>query len=82
MINRLQQSHALVILIADNLTQYMGRIRGLGEVLAGADPAEFSPDGRYSHTAQVQERGSLLTDFLPNFLFNLLYIFLPRCRSG
>ena len=32
MINRLQQSHALVILIADNLTQYMGRIRGLGEV--------------------------------------------------
>ena len=45
MINRLQQSHALVILIADNPTQYMGRIRGLGEVLAGADPAEFSPDG-------------------------------------
>ena len=38
MISRLQQSHALVILIADNLTQYMGCIRGLGEVLAGADP--------------------------------------------
>ena len=92
-INRLQQSHALVILIADNLTQvlgtlitcwicllpsskphcaleiqimpklcalnqpinpqYMDRIRGLGEVLRDADPAEFSPDGRYSHTAQV-----------------------------
>ena len=59
-INRLQQSHALVILIADNLTQYMGRIRGLGEVLAGADPAEFSPDGRYSHTAQVSERLNFL----------------------
>ena len=33
--------------------QYMDRIRGLGEVLRDADPAEFSPDGRYSHTAQV-----------------------------
>ena len=73
MINRLQQSHALVILIADNMTQYMGRIRGLGEVLAGADPAEFSPDGRYSHTAQVEHTGN----FQANFLLNFLLVFLP-----
>ena len=73
MINRLQQSHALVILIADNLTQYIGRIRGLGEALAGADPAEFSPDGRYSHTAQVEHTGN----FQANFLFNFLLNFLP-----
>ena len=31
----------------------MDRIRGLGEALRDTDPAEFSPDGRYSHTAQV-----------------------------
>ena len=37
--------------------QYMDRIRGLGEVLRDADPAEFSPDGRYSHTAQVISLG-------------------------
>ena len=53
MINRLQQSHALVILIADNLTQYMAGIRAGGLAVANMDPAEFSPDGRYSHTAQV-----------------------------
>ena len=72
MINRLQQSHALVILIADNMTQYMGRIRGLGEVLAGADPAEFSPDGRYSHTAQVEHTGNFQANFLLNFLLHFL----------
>ena len=38
----------------------MERIRGLGEVLSDADPAEFSPDGRYSHTAQV---GTILLIF-------------------
>jgi len=59
-INRLQQSHALVILIADNLTQYMAGIRASGELVAKFDPNEFSPDGRYSHTAQVSERLNFL----------------------
>ena len=59
-INRLQQSHALVILIADNLTQYMDGIRSSGELVAKFDPNEFSPDGRYSHTAQVSERLNFL----------------------
>jgi ubiquitin carboxyl-terminal hydrolase 9/24 len=81
-INRLQQSHALVILIADNLTQYMGRIRGLGEVLAGADPAEFSPDGRYSHTAQVEDTINFLDNFLLYFLDNFLPVFLFRQLSS
>ena len=47
-INRLQQSHALVIQIADNLTSYMATIRAGGEAVAKMDPVEFSPDGRYS----------------------------------
>ena len=59
-INRLQQSHALVIQIADNLTSYMATIRAGGEAVAKMDPAEFSPDGRYSHTAQVSERLNFL----------------------
>ena len=59
-INRQQQSHALVIQIADNLTSYMATIRAGGEAVAKMDPAEFSPDGRYSHTAQVSERLNFL----------------------
>ena len=59
-INRLQQTHALVIQIADNLTTYMAGIKAGGEAVAGMDPAEFSPDGRYSHTAQVSERLNFL----------------------
>ena len=47
------ESHDLVLLIADNLTQYMAGIRAGGPAVANMDPAEFSPDGRYSHTAQV-----------------------------
>ena len=59
-INRLQQSHALVIQIADNLTSDMATIRAGGEAVAKMDPVEFSPDGRYIHTAQVSERLNFL----------------------
>ena len=61
-INRQQQSHALVIQITDNdnLTSYMATIRAGGEAVAKMDPSEFSPDGRYSHTAQVSERLNFL----------------------
>ena len=61
-INRQQQSHALVIQIADNdnLTSYMATIRAGGEAVAKMDPSEFSPDGRYIHTAQVSERLNFL----------------------
>ena len=56
MINRLQQSHALVIQIADNLTSYMTSVRSGGEAVSQLDPNQFSPDGRYSHTMQVNTR--------------------------
>jgi ubiquitin carboxyl-terminal hydrolase 9/24 len=47
-INRLQQSHALVILIAENLTEYMARVRRSLDpaVFAALDPNEYAPDGR------------------------------------
>ena len=60
MINRLQQSHALVIQIADNLTSYMTSVRSGGEAVSQLDPNQFSPDGRYSHTMQVNTRFSLV----------------------
>jgi ubiquitin carboxyl-terminal hydrolase 9/24 len=63
-INRLQQAHALVILIAENLTQYMTRVRqalsGQGAGAAVLDPNEYAPDGRYSHSAQLSERLNFL----------------------
>ena len=61
-INRLQNSHALVVLIAENLTQYMTRIRQnlTPTVIATLDPNEYAPDGRYSHTAQLAERLNFL----------------------
>ena len=52
-INNLQLDHALVILVADNLTQYVDQVRhNPPKVLAG-NPEELFPDGRYNHVMQV-----------------------------
>ena len=54
MINNLQLDHALVILVADNLTTYVDQVRhNPPKVLAG-NPEELYPDGRYNHVMQVQ----------------------------
>lgn len=53
MINKLQSNHALVILVADNLTTYVEQVRhNPPKVLAG-EPDELYPDGRYNHIMQV-----------------------------
>ena len=55
MINNLQLDHALVILVADNLTTYVDQVRhNPPKVLAG-NPEELFPDGRYNHVMQVCE---------------------------
>ena len=52
-INNLQSNHALVILVADNLTAYVDSMRhNPAKVLAG-DPVDLYPDGRYNHILQV-----------------------------
>ena len=52
-INNLQLDHALVILVADNLTTYVDQVRhNPPKVLAG-NPEELYPDGRYNHVMQV-----------------------------
>ena len=53
LINNLQLDHALVILVADNLTTYVDQVRhNPPKVLAG-NPEELYPDGRYNHVMQV-----------------------------
>ncbi len=51
-----------VILIAENLTQYMTRVRQAlsGGGAAVLDPNEYAPDGRYSHSGQLSERLNIL----------------------
>ena len=57
MIHQLQNKHALVILVADNLTRYVDSVRrNPPKVLEETDPADLYPDGRYNHLMQVQER--------------------------
>jgi ubiquitin carboxyl-terminal hydrolase 9/24 len=53
-VNRLQQQHALVILITDNLCSYMERVRStVKDSPANYDPLTHLQDGRYSHVLQV-----------------------------
>lgn len=53
-INRLQQQHSLVVLVADGLSAYMARAQRL--VAERPDPTRVYADARYSHVQQVQER--------------------------
>ncbi len=82
-INRLQQTHTLVILTAENLTQYMTRVRqalsatpGRGAAL---DPNEYAPDGRYSHSAQLSERLNFLRFLLQD---GQLWLCAPQVGSS
>lgn len=53
-VNRLQQQHALVILITDNLCAYMDRVRAvIKDTTTSYDPHTYLPDNRYSHALQV-----------------------------
>lgn len=53
-VNRLQQQHALVILITDNLCAYMDAVRTVvKDNPGGFDPNTYLPDDRYSHVLQV-----------------------------
>ena len=64
-IHKLQNSHALVILITDNLTRYVDSVRRATAAATPSssqdtrpdtvtDPTELFPDGRYNHITQVQ----------------------------
>jgi ubiquitin carboxyl-terminal hydrolase 9/24 len=52
-INKLQTSHALVILVADNLTNYIDEVRQSPNKILESEPLDYHPDGRYNHVQQV-----------------------------
>lgn len=60
MIEHLQRTHSLVILVAENLKQYMDRVRAIVQATPELDSGTFCPDGRYCHELQVQERLNFL----------------------
>ncbi|XP_071440611.1 ubiquitin carboxyl-terminal hydrolase 9X isoform X2 [Hetaerina americana] len=59
-IERLQNQHTLVILVAKSLTAYMEKARILFKENPNLDPNDVYPDRRYNHVQQVQERLNFL----------------------
>lgn len=77
-INKLQSNHALVILVADNLTSYMDEVRKSPKKIIEGNPLEFLPDGRYNHIAQVQERLNFLRFLLKD---GQLWLCAPQAKQ-
>ncbi|XP_035221479.1 probable ubiquitin carboxyl-terminal hydrolase FAF-X isoform X2 [Stegodyphus dumicola] len=77
-INRLQQHHSLVILVADNLTAYMNRAHVMAKEHPELDPNSVSPDSRYSHVQQVQERLNFLRFLLKD---GQLWLCAPQAKQ-
>ncbi|XP_037075311.1 probable ubiquitin carboxyl-terminal hydrolase FAF-X, partial [Pollicipes pollicipes] len=59
-INQLQNQHSLVIVITENLTSYIEKIRALANSTNDIDVHTYCPDGRYNHVQQIQERLNFL----------------------
>ncbi|XP_071033260.1 ubiquitin carboxyl-terminal hydrolase 9X isoform X5 [Parasteatoda tepidariorum] len=77
-INRLQQHHSLVILVADNLTTYMKRAHLIAKEHPELDPNSVSPDSRFSHVQQVQERLNFLRFLLKD---GQLWLCAPQAKQ-
>ncbi|XP_034939757.1 probable ubiquitin carboxyl-terminal hydrolase FAF-X isoform X2 [Chelonus insularis] len=59
-IDRLQNQHSVVILVTNSLTNYMDKVRKYVEDNPNVDAMTLTPDGRYNHIMQVQERLNFL----------------------
>ncbi len=77
-ISKLQTNHALVIVVADNLTAYIDKVRRSPRKILEADPADYYPDGRYNHIAQVQERLNFLRFLLKD---GQLWLCAPQAKQ-
>ncbi|XP_065644318.1 ubiquitin carboxyl-terminal hydrolase 9X isoform X4 [Hydra vulgaris] len=64
-VESIQNKHAIVSLVAENLTKYMSKIHNLYQNDTSINPEELLPDRRYPHVRQIQER----LDFL-RFILN------------
>ncbi|VVC97156.1 unnamed protein product [Leptidea sinapis] len=60
LIDQLQSQHSLVILVTDSLTNYMDKVREKLAAEGHIDWENWLTDGRYPHSAQVNERLSFL----------------------
>uniref|UniRef100_A0A674GU11 ubiquitinyl hydrolase 1 n=1 Tax=Taeniopygia guttata TaxID=59729 RepID=A0A674GU11_TAEGU len=63
LINQLQHNHALVTLVAENLSAYMESMRQYAKEHGEYDPQTVRPGSRYSHVQEVQERLNFLRAF-------------------
>ncbi|XP_013401949.1 probable ubiquitin carboxyl-terminal hydrolase FAF-X isoform X1 [Lingula anatina] len=55
-IGQLQNTHSIVMLVAQNLTLYMKKARVYAKEHPEIQPEDILPDGRFNHIQQVQER--------------------------
>ncbi|XP_063491521.1 ubiquitin carboxyl-terminal hydrolase 9Y isoform X6 [Symphalangus syndactylus] len=78
LINQLQQNHALVTLVAENLATYMNSIRLYAGDHEGYDPQTVRLGSRYSHVQEVQERLNFLRFLLKD---GQLWLCAPQAKQ-
>uniref|UniRef100_H2QZC4 Ubiquitin specific peptidase 9, Y-linked n=1 Tax=Pan troglodytes TaxID=9598 RepID=H2QZC4_PANTR len=78
LINHLQQNHALVTLVAENLATYMNSIRLYARDREDYDPQTVRLGSRYSHVQEVQERLNFLRFLLKD---GQLWLCAPQAKQ-
>ncbi|XP_067231011.1 ubiquitin carboxyl-terminal hydrolase 9X-like isoform X4 [Chanodichthys erythropterus] len=78
LINQLQHNHALVTLVAENLSAYMENMRQFSKENPGFDPQTVRVGSRYSHVQEVQERLNFLRFLLKD---GQLWLCAPQAKQ-
>uniref|UniRef100_A0A8B9RCX2 ubiquitinyl hydrolase 1 n=1 Tax=Astyanax mexicanus TaxID=7994 RepID=A0A8B9RCX2_ASTMX len=78
LINQLQHNHALVTLVAENLSAYMENMRQFSKDHTGFDPQTVRVGSRYSHVQEVQERLNFLRFLLKD---GQLWLCAPQAKQ-
>ncbi|XP_017336946.1 probable ubiquitin carboxyl-terminal hydrolase FAF-X isoform X2 [Ictalurus punctatus] len=78
LINQLQHNHALVTLVAENLSAYMENMRQFSKEHLGFDPQTVRVGSRYSHVQEVQERLNFLRFLLKD---GQLWLCAPQAKQ-
>ncbi|XP_072539942.1 ubiquitin carboxyl-terminal hydrolase 9X-like isoform X4 [Salminus brasiliensis] len=78
LINQLQHNHALVTLVAENLSAYMENMRQFSKEYTGFDPQTVRVGSRYSHVQEVQERLNFLRFLLKD---GQLWLCAPQAKQ-
>ncbi|KAL8574498.1 putative ubiquitin carboxyl-terminal hydrolase FAF-X [Nucella lapillus] len=77
-ISQLQNQHSIVMLVSQNLSNYMVRARQYAVEHPTEDPTTILPDGRFHHMLQVQERLRFLRFLLKD---GQLWLCEPQARQ-